>query len=67
MLVYGVSFGSGNTFTALVAGSTRTMAFWPLSVTQAAPSGPTITPCGDEPWPSGISSTLPVFGSSRPR
>ena len=24
----------------------RTMAFSPLSVTQAAPSGPTITPCG---------------------
>ena len=26
----------------------------PLSVIQGAPSGPTITPCGDEPAPSGM-------------
>src|SRR5687767_2283800 len=42
------------------------MAFWPPSVTQAAPSGPTMTPCGAEPWPSGISLTSPLRGSSQP-
>ena len=47
-------------------GSTRTIAFSPPSVTHAAPSGPTITPCGAEPSPSGISVVCPVFGSSRP-
>jgi hypothetical protein len=31
--------------------STRTIAFCPPSVTQAARSGPTITPCGAEPGP----------------
>ncbi len=64
--VYAVPAGSGNFFTAFVAGSTRTMAFWPPSVTQAAPSGPTITPCGAEPMPSAMCSVLPVFGSRRP-
>ena len=42
------------------------MAFWPPSVNHAEPSRSRITPCGAEPRPSGISSTLPVFGSSRP-
>src|SRR5262249_49674656 len=36
------------------------------SVTQAAPSGPTITPWGAAPGPSASSSDLPVRGSSRP-
>ena len=31
-----------------------------------APSGPTITPCGAEPSPSGTCVVLPVAGSSRP-
>jgi len=66
-LALGNSFGSGKSFTALLAGSTRTLAFSPPSVTQAAPSGPTITPCGAEPSPSAISSFLPVLGSRRPR
>jgi hypothetical protein len=35
------SLGSGKSFTARVAGSTRAIAFCPPSVTQAAPSGPT--------------------------
>ena len=47
-------------------GSTRTIALSPPSVTHAAPSGPTMTPCGAEPSPSGISVVCPVFGSSRP-
>src|SRR5688572_21582231 len=42
------------------------MAFKPPSVIQGAPSGPTMTPCGAEPSPSGISLTSPVSGSSRP-
>src|SRR4051794_12507097 len=42
------------------------MAFSPPSVTQAAPSGPRITPCGAEPLPSGIWRTAPVAGSSLP-
>ena len=37
-------FGSGNSCTALAAGSKRAIAFCPLSVIQAAPSGPAITP-----------------------
>ena len=60
------SAGSGYFFTANVFGSTRTIAFWPPSVIQGAPSGPTITPCGAEPAPSAISLTSPVFGSSQP-
>ena len=60
------SLGSGQVLTSLLAGSTRTMALSPLSVTQAAPSGPTMTPCGAEPCPSGTRSTSPVLGSSRP-
>src|SRR5215510_13466249 len=58
--------GSGKRSTSSVAGSTRTMAFSPPSVTHAAPSGPTITPCGAEPSPSGTCVVLPVAGSSRP-
>src|SRR5215467_7497452 len=61
------SCGSGNNFTWRVAGSTRAIAFWPPSVIHGAPSGPTITPCGAAPGPSGISSFLPVLGSNRPR
>ena len=59
-------FGSGNSFTSWLFGSTRAIAFSPLSVIQAAPSGPAITPCGDAPLPSGTCSTLPVFGSRMP-
>ena len=40
---------------------------WPPSVSQAALSGPWITPCGDEPEPSAISSVVPLFGSNQPR
>ena len=54
--------GSGQAFTSLLMGSTRTMAFCPPSVTQAAPSGPTITPCGAESFPSGIRSTVTRLG-----
>ena len=65
-LASGRSAGSGNTRTRWVRASTRTIALRPPSVTQAAPPGPTITPCGADPAPSGISSTSPVRGSSRP-
>src|SRR5918994_2564983 len=58
--------GSGKRRTRCVRASTRTIAFNPLSVTQAAPSGPTITPCGDDPAPSRTRRMLPVRGSSRP-
>src|SRR5918996_2528544 len=58
--------GNGNRLTSLVDPSTRTMALSPESVTHAAPSGPTITPCGAEPAPSGTSVVRPVAGSSRP-
>ena len=51
-------------FTSLVAGSTRTMAFRPPSVTQAAPSGPTITPWGAEPAPRGMA--WPARGGIEP-
>ena len=60
------SLGSGKSFTPRVAGSTRAIAFCPPSVTQAAPSGPTITPCGAAPGPSAIRSDLPVLGLSWP-
>src|SRR5437879_1080814 len=60
------SLGSGKSLTARVAGSTRAIAFCPPSVTQAAPSRPTITPWGAAPGPSAIRSDLPVLGSSRP-
>src|ERR1700730_18817498 len=60
------SLGSGKSFTARVAGSTRATAFCPPSVTHAAPSGPTITPWGAAPDPRAIISDLPVLGSSRP-
>ena len=58
--------GRGQLLTARVRGSTRTMAFVPPSVTHGAPSGPTITPCGAAPAPSGVRSTFPVAGSRRP-
>jgi hypothetical protein len=35
-------------------------------VTQAAPSGPTMKPCGAALGPSAIRSDWPVLGSSRP-
>ena len=38
----------------------------PPSVTHAAPSGPTMTPCGAEPSPSGISSSAPSSGRAVP-
>jgi hypothetical protein len=41
------------------------MAFWPPSVTQAAPSGPRMTPCGAAPWPSETTRMPPSRGSSR--
>src|SRR5215469_5122668 len=46
------SLGSGKSLTARVAESTWVIAFCPPSVTQAAPSGPTITPWGAAPGPS---------------
>src|SRR5215204_7223085 len=57
---------SGQTANSRVSASTRTMAFNPVSVTHAAPSGPTMTPCGEEPSPSGIVSIAPDTGSSSP-
>ena len=46
------------------------MAFCPPSVSHAAPSGATMTPCGAEPRPSGICSCLPDLrietGRARP-
>src|SRR5215218_2951859 len=63
------SGGSGNRSTALVAGSTRTMAFRPPSVIHGAPSGPTITPCGAERSPARARATWrvsPVAGLSQP-
>ena len=69
----GVEVGVGETPSAAetasprcVAGSKRTIAFCPPSVIQAARSGPTMTPCGAESGPSGICSSLPVFGSRMP-
>src|SRR3569623_1936166 len=53
--------------TRSVCDSTRTMALRPESVTHAAPSGPTMTPCGLEPAPSAIWRVLPVLGSRQPR
>ena len=38
------------------------MALVPPSVTQGAPSGPMITPCGAAAGPSGMRSTLPRGG-----
>src|SRR2546425_1887916 len=58
--------GSGYRVTSFVLGSTRTIAFWPPSVIQGAPSGPTMTPCGAEPGPSLIALVCPVLGSSQP-
>jgi hypothetical protein len=48
---YPLPSGRGKTFTSSVAGSTRTIALRPPSVTHGAPSGPTMTPCGLEPLP----------------
>src|SRR5688572_12744019 len=42
------------------------MALRPPSVTQAAPSGPTITPCGAEPAPRATRFTSLVAGLSQP-
>ena len=36
-------------------------------MTQAAPSGPTMTPCGDEPCPSLTESIWPVAGCEAPQ
>jgi hypothetical protein len=49
-----------------VAGSTLTIALSPPSVTQAKPSGPTITPCGADPGPSGRWRVAPDSGSRYP-
>src|SRR6267143_1509081 len=65
-LAYPLPSGSGQAFTWRVFGSTRTIAFWPPSVSHGAPSAPAITPCGEEPAPSGTNSTLPLFGSRMP-
>src|SRR5882762_5192644 len=59
-LVYPLPSGSGQAFTWRVFGSTRTIAFWPPSVSHGAPSAPATTPCGAEPGPSGTNSTLPL-------
>ena len=48
------------------SGSTRTMAFSPPSVIHGAPSGPTMTPWGREPAPSGVCRVSPVSGLSHP-
>ncbi len=64
---YGVPAGSANTRTARSGQPTRTIAFWPPSVSHAAWSGPSITPCGAEPLPSATSSTRALFGSNQPR
>src|SRR5215204_6669272 len=56
----------GQTAISRVSASTRTIAFNPVSVTHAAPSGSTTTPCGDEPSPRGIVSIAPDTGSSSP-
>src|SRR4051812_41351104 len=65
-LAFGRLAGSGKRLTSEVVGSTRRMAFRPPSVTHAAPSGPTITPCGAEPLPSLIWRVSPVAGLSLP-
>ena len=56
---YGVPAGSRKTRTSRSGQPTRTIAPWPPSVIHAALSGPWITPCGDEPEPSGMSSVRP--------
>src|SRR5215218_1490026 len=63
-----LAFGpaSGQTAISRVSASTRTIAFNPVSVTHAAPSGATTTPCGEEPSPRGIVSMAPDTGSSNP-
>ena len=66
-MAFGRSGGKGNTSTDRSIGSTRTMAFNPLSVTHGAPSGPTITPWGRDPAPSSVCLVSPVSGSSHPR
>ena len=58
--------GNGKRRTFRVLGSTRTIALRPPSVIHGAPSGPTMTPCGAEPAPSGVSLERPVFGFSQP-
>jgi hypothetical protein len=61
-----VSSGSFQTLISSVFGSKRTIAFWPPSVSQAAPSGPWMTPCGADFGPSFTSRDCPVFGSKMP-
>ena len=65
-LALGRPDGNWYTVTCSVAGSTLTMASSPPSVTQGAPSGPTITPWGRDPGPSPIWCVPPVAGSRRP-
>src|SRR5690606_4607031 len=65
-LTLGSSAGNGWTMTSSVSGLTVTIAFNPPSVIHGQPSGPTITPCGAEPAPSGIVRTSPVDGSRYP-
>src|SRR3954447_7833867 len=65
-LAFALLVGKGKSCTFSVIGSTRTIAFSPPSVTHGAPSGPTMTPCGADPWPSLISRIAPVAGSRRP-
>ena len=52
-------------FSAALPAQERAIAFWPPSVTQAGPSGPTTTPCGAAPWPSATTLRPPSRGSSR--
>src|SRR5918997_4940982 len=63
-----LAFGpaSGQTAISRFSPATRTIAFNPVSVTHAAPSGATTTPCGEEPSPRGIVSMAPDAGSSNP-
>jgi len=56
----------GKSLSTRVTGSTRAIAFCSPSVTQAASSGPTMTPWGAAPGSSAIRSDLPVPGSKAP-
>ena len=57
--------GSCQSCTRWSRGSTRAIAFCPPSVTQAAPSGPRMTPCGAAPWPRFTAADARPGGSSR--
>src|SRR2546423_902055 len=65
-LAPGRAAGSGKTVIASLEWSTRTMALRPPSVTQAAPSGPTMTPWGADPDPRSMWWVRPVAGPRRP-